>query len=405
MRAIGVGASDVGRKRENNEDAFLVDDALGLYVVSDGMGGHAAGEVASRKTVEAVRLHFEEQREVLGRFHEGELTDAEAAALVDGAVQRACRSVHHLATQSPRYAGMGATLTLLLIGAGKAAMAHVGDTRLYLLRDGKAHVLSTDHKLGEEMVKAGIMTRENLAKSPYRNALTRSIGNQERVKADTLVIDLLAGDRFVLCTDGLHDHLQVADDLSPYFEGEDLSRVAQALIAFSNTSGGHDNVTVVAIQIAATEDGDEHQAGDEAKRSLEVLGESFLFEGLSWKKLAHVFQIARVVETEAGQRLVSVGEEVTTLFLVQEGRLRFEQSGAPGRDLSQGQLFGERAILQRRRARGDLLVEEPGRVLVIDLEDLRALFQHRPWLGLMIVERLVRKLIGDLDTLEQIPRR
>jgi PPM family protein phosphatase len=294
---------------------------------------------------------------------------------------------------------MGATLTLLLVGADKAAMAHVGDTRLYLVRDGSAHVLSTDHKLGEEMVKAGILTREALVKSPYRNALTRSIGNQERVKADTLVVDVLAGDRFVLCTDGLHDHMQAADDLIPYLE-DDPSRTTQALIAFSNASGGHDNVTVITLQMEETDDEEGQHAGSDAELGLEALAGSFLFEDLSWKKLAHVLQIARVVETEAGQRLVSAGDEVTSLILVQEGRLRFERSGGGGRDLTSGLLFGERAIMQHRRARDDLVVEEAGRVQVIDLEDLRALLQRRPGLGLMILERLVRKFVGDLDALE-----
>lgn len=397
MKVDGRGATDPGRKRKNNEDAFLVDNELGLYAVSDGMGGHAAGEVASRKVIEAIRLHFDGEQEALDRFHAGDMNETEVVALVDAAVQRACRTVYHLATQSPRYAGMGATVTMLLVGAGKAAMAHVGDTRLYLSRGGTVHLLSTDHKLGAEMIKAGVMTAEDVAHSPYGNALTRSVGNQEAVKSDTVVLDVVPGDRFVLCSDGLSDYLPDAQDLGPYIAGTQAS-TPQSLIAFANASGGHDNTTVVIVEV---DEVDEEGVGTDTRTRVKTLRDCPLFEGLGMRTLAQILQIAQVVETKEGQVLARTDEEITSLVLSHEGRLRFERSDIPGLSRETIKLFGERAIMAHRRSKGDLIVAEAGRVLTINLEELRALMQHRPRIGLALLERFVRRLVKQVDALER----
>src|SRR5579884_2773636 len=244
-------ATDVGRVRDHNEDNFLVDKKLSLFVVADGMGGHAAGEVASAIAVRTVHEEIRREKELLDDYVNGatganKVTTKDVVALIEHAVQRACSKIHQEATNDPNKRGMGTTLSALLVLGHQGFIAHVGDSRIYLARGGRTQQVTEDHTVYNELIKRGKLTREQIEKVEKKNAITRAVGVYERVEADTLVIELIAGDQLVLASDGLHGYLETPDELEQPLSLEGDESV-KALVALANERGGKDNITVVVV--------------------------------------------------------------------------------------------------------------------------------------------------------------
>ncbi|MFL5445169.1 MAG: PP2C family protein-serine/threonine phosphatase, partial [Myxococcales bacterium] len=197
--------TDIGKKRKQNEDAFLADDALGLYVVADGMGGHAAGEVASAQAVQSIRDALAPCRPILERFAASPTVEVRESisSLMETAIQKACADVFDLSQADADRGGMGTTVVAMLIAGKTAVIGHVGDSRVYLYRKGRAHQLTEDHTIVQEQLKRGLISRAELATAENRNVITRAVGIQSSVPVDTLLTDLLPGDLYLLCSDGL----------------------------------------------------------------------------------------------------------------------------------------------------------------------------------------------------------
>jgi serine/threonine protein phosphatase PrpC len=231
---VAVGAiTDVGRVRSNNEDAFLVDGPL--FAVADGMGGGNAGEVASALALET-----------LGRVSgEGSVDLAEW-------VQRANRAVFDRSMSDRSTSGMGTTLTAVLAEGESLRLAHVGDSRAYLLRDGRLERLTEDHTRVARMVRDGMITEEQAAQHPQRNIITRGLGLADDVKVDQAQVEVRMGDRLLLCTDGLTAMVK-EDTLREILAGEpDPQEAARRLVEAANQAGGADNVTAVVLDVDAT---------------------------------------------------------------------------------------------------------------------------------------------------------
>lgn len=251
LSAVGAGATHAGKQRGRNEDCFLVDNELGLYLICDGMGGHAAGEVAAATAIETVASLLHQQQAEIERARGCEGGAQELRVMVEQAVQDACRVVHDLSRSRLDYLGMGCTLTLLLVSGPRAIMAHVGDTRLYLIREGQVRQLSTDHTMAGELARLGAISADQVKEHPYGHIITRAIGVQPSVEVDTLAVDVLPGDRYLLCSDGLSDYVEDLPWLGGLAEDPDLESIPETLIDFANASGGGDNITVVAVGIEA----------------------------------------------------------------------------------------------------------------------------------------------------------
>src|SRR3954467_3387018 len=214
-------ATDVGRLRDHNEDNYLVDKKLALFVVADGMGGHAAGEVASALAVRIIHEEIKAGRELIekhGQDGSEVRVEKEILALLESAVQRACARIHEEAKADANKRGMGTTLSALLIAGSHGFIAHVGDSRIYLLRDGRIQQVTEDHTVYNELVKRGKLTKDQIEKVAQKNAITRAVGVYERVEVDTLFIEVLPGDQFLLASDGLHGYINHTAELEPYFE-------------------------------------------------------------------------------------------------------------------------------------------------------------------------------------------
>ena len=237
-----AAATDVGLRREHNEDAFTIwspadpaeQDRYGkLMVVADGMGGSAAGEVASRTAIEAVVQHYSSN----------EVPEDQA---LPHALVAAHRAIYRMSRETPELAGMGTTCTAVAVRGSEVHFAHVGDSRAYLIRRGRIDQLTADHSLVAQLVQQQLMTAEQARVDPRRNVLTRSIGVGERIEVDagTLAGGLKSGDTLLLCSDGLHG-LVSDEELARHAGGRELEAECAALIELARQRGGHDNITVV----------------------------------------------------------------------------------------------------------------------------------------------------------------
>jgi protein phosphatase len=232
VRLVTGAATDVGRVRDGNEDAYLVDDAIGLVAVADGIGGHRAGEVASATAIEALRAAI-----TSGRTLREAIEDANTA-------------VFSKAQTDINLRGMGTTLTAGTLVAGNTVLlGHVGDSRAYLLRDGELRQVTVDHSLVEELVQEGKLTADEAAVHPQRSIITRSIGTDPVVDVDVYPVELAPGDRLVLCSDGLTDMVHTEDIGAIVRREDDPTRAASALVDAANQAGGVDNITVVVVAV------------------------------------------------------------------------------------------------------------------------------------------------------------
>jgi protein phosphatase len=249
LRRIGHGRTDLGRKRSSNEDAFFMDDELGLYVVADGMGGHAAGEVASREAVDT--LYGMVKRGVRGlRALTDPLSEADSRAacrLMEASVQAATYFVYSIAEIDREKSGMGTTISALLVLGHYAVTAQVGDSRIYRITNGNVEQLTEDHTLIAWQLKQGLITPQEAARSPHRNVITRAVGSREYVQVDTRCVPLASGMRFLLCSDGLHGYLKEEGIPAIVRLGGDAS--VERFVALANERGGKDNITVVLLEL------------------------------------------------------------------------------------------------------------------------------------------------------------
>jgi PPM family protein phosphatase len=229
-------ASDTGRRRRRNEDNYVV--APPLFAVADGMGGAQAGEVASK--LAAATLEGETGRSLHG------------VERVVALVQEANRRVYERASIDPTASGMGTTMTVALVEDETVAIGHVGDSRAYLVRDGRMEQLTDDHSLVNELMKSGKLSREEAEVHPQRSVITRAVGTDPDVQVDAFTIASEEGDVFLICSDGLTDMVEDEEILELVARHrDDLDRAVRSLVAAANRGGGEDNITAVAFRIAA----------------------------------------------------------------------------------------------------------------------------------------------------------
>ncbi|HNS98856.1 MAG TPA: protein phosphatase 2C domain-containing protein [Polyangiaceae bacterium] len=244
------GASDIGRFRKVNQDAYLRDDDLGLYVVADGMGGHAAGEVASLEAVDTLYGMIKRGLASMGDKLSSGITEDNARAacrLVEGAVQAATYMVFAMAELDREKSGMGTTISALLVLGNHAVIGQVGDSRVYQVRGGKAVQLTEDHTLIAWELKQGLITPEQAKHSPHKNIITRAVGNRDYVQVDTSLVELHPADRYLLCSDGLHGYLRTEE--IAHLCMSDGQSVVENLIHIANARGGKDNITAVLVEV------------------------------------------------------------------------------------------------------------------------------------------------------------
>jgi serine/threonine protein phosphatase PrpC len=249
MRITSCGITDVGVKRTNNEDNYLINDELALFVVCDGMGGHAGGEFASAiavNTVEEVLSNPDNAPEVVAVAEEGAIEVMRERLRY--AIRLAGKRIFEKANAEPEYRGMGTTCLVLLVDGPNAFVAHVGDSRGYLVRDGRIEQLTEDHSLVNERIRAGLLTPEQARHHKLKNIITRSLGYTEDVEIDIQVRAVRRGDKFLLCSDGLSNLVEPAE-LGETVRSMNPQDAARQLVQMACSRGGDDNVTAVITRV------------------------------------------------------------------------------------------------------------------------------------------------------------
>ena len=249
---IEIGArTDLGRVRKNNEDCYLIDSALQLFVLSDGMGGEAHGEVASNLAAQTVLTHCRqgENSRTTPIFGESRTDVTDRTNRLASAIHLANRKVFETAAANADQRGMGATVVAAWIDAQRLSLAHVGDSRAYLLRAGSMDQLTADHSLVAEKVRVGILTPQEADASELQSVLTRAVGTNGSVEVDTDEQALLVGDFLLLCSDGLTRMVTDPEIASTLLTSSTAQESADRLIDLANENGGEDNVTVVVLRV------------------------------------------------------------------------------------------------------------------------------------------------------------
>lgn len=404
--------TDVGRQREHNEDNFLVDPKLHLFVVADGMGGHAAGEVASQIAVHEICRALRDQRDVIERWERqgapGNLGPMrqELSALLERAVQTACSTVFRAAQEDPRKRGMATTTSALMLVGDRGFITHVGDSRIYLLRQGQVHQITEDHSLMNELVKRGKLKRDEIDASPYakyKNAVTRAVGAHETVEADSLDFDVLPGDQFLLCSDGMYSYFKESE-LPELMAGDDIGEIPRSMVAVANAGGGHDNITAVVVRVV---DKDTHEAAERATdlaNKVEVLQGTPLFKHLSYKEIIRVLNMTSVRELAPGETIISEGEAGEELFVILGGKVKLIKNGATIAHLPRGSFFGEMALVDRSPRSASAVAEDGTRVLILRRSDFYEIIRKEPalatrllWSFVQVLTERLRKTTADLS--------
>jgi len=240
-----IGAfTDKGKKREINEDDYYISDfdelGNGYCIIADGMGGHNAGEVASKIAIDVIR-------DCIDSKYSSDMSEQQIWDILNLSMEKANYAIYQKSMENEKYSGMGTTAIICLIHNKNAYIAHVGDSRAYLMRDGKMIQITTDHSMVEELINNGSITREEAANHPQKNVITRALGCEENIKIDTYTQKYSEKDILLICTDGLTNMLTCDEIIHVISECENIQHGVEKLVSLSNDKGGLDNITVVAL--------------------------------------------------------------------------------------------------------------------------------------------------------------
>ncbi len=246
MEIESYGKSDIGKHREIQEDSILISNELNLFIVADGMGGHNAGEIASKMAVEII---YEKMKEFLK-------TDIPLKDAIIKLIKIANAEIYERSIIEKDKNGMGTTVVLLFFYKGKYFIANIGDSRCYLLRNKKFTQLTEDHSYVYEQYKQGLLKKEEIEKSYYRNLITRAVGINDNVKTDIFIGDLEKNDLFLLCSDGLYSEVSEKDLKKIIIKKNSLKNKVETLIEKANLNGGNDNISVILVEVIDVQEED-----------------------------------------------------------------------------------------------------------------------------------------------------
>ncbi len=379
------GRSDVGIVRSNNEDSYLVDPQSKLFVVCDGVGGRAGGGEASRLAVEHIGQAIARNRRAVEDFGDGtgQVAKRDIALLLERALSEASRRIRHHALAHPELSGMATTAAALLVSGNQAFIGHVGDSRVYLIRNSVMHLLTEDHSLLNDMRRRGRTIDPSSMAAGYQEALTRALGVLDTARVDLLDLEILPTDRFLLCSDGVHG--VIGDELMQQIAIHgDAQSAADELIEAALQQGAPDNATVLVVDVV------DEVADDRAmrvRRRLEAIQSVTIFRYLPFPDLMRVAGIAQELSWPANTPFFREGEQGSSMYILLEGKVVVSKSEVELTTLQPGAHFGEMALIERARRSATVSARTDCAVLMIDRE---------AFYGLLAEEQTAVKLLWGL---------
>ncbi|MCA9539207.1 MAG: Stp1/IreP family PP2C-type Ser/Thr phosphatase [Myxococcales bacterium] len=377
METTALAHTHIGQVKPTNEDAWLIEPSLQLFMVADGMGGHAAGEVASAMAVDEVRRIIGAEEALLRRFAETGKGRGEILQLLEDAVRNAGRAIYDTAQADASKRGMGTTSSLLLLTPTRGFIAHVGDSRVYLIRQGEVFQLTEDHSLINEMIRRGRLKPEEAKRAPYKNAVTRAVGVYADVQVDTLDFEVATGDQFLLCSDGLTEHVDVLAEVVGVLDGKQPGGPAAALVDMANKRGGKDNITALVVRVeSGGQDARRVKGPHEISLKLNVLRHMPLFQHLTYVELVEVLNVSDVHTFGAGELVFDEGSLGEEMFVVLEGMVSIRKGNVELARLGPGGHFGEMAIMDKGPRSARVTAEQASRLIAVGRRPLFALMRR-----------------------------
>jgi serine/threonine protein phosphatase PrpC len=391
--------TDTGRSRDHNEDNYLVDRRLRLFVVCDGIGGHAAGEVASATAIRAIQESLDDALDMLSRSRlatGGAGRREELLGHLEDAVKLANQRVFRHATSPDVDRQMGTTCSLMMLAGGRAFVAHVGDSRIYRIRDDQGEQLTDDHSLRQEMIRRGQLDEGDTFNQT--DAITRAVGVEEDLQVDTFEVDVEAGDRFVLCSDGLSEYVTQASGVAELASVPDLRQVVHACIDHANRGGGKDNVTAIAVEARS---GDGVFDALQLDERLHAIGQARPFRDLSGRELQAIFHAGETVEVAPGETVVATDSEASTLRVVLAGGLLVDDHRGE-QQIDVGAAVGASWCLSDATAERRVQTGEDGATLFeLRRDELISLIAADTATGLKVLWNTSKSIAGELNRLRR----
>ncbi|HEY5962311.1 MAG TPA: cyclic nucleotide-binding domain-containing protein [Polyangiaceae bacterium] len=407
--------TDVGKQRDHNEDNYLVDKKLGLYVVCDGMGGHAAGEVASALAIRTFHEEMKKNFAIVEAYMAGKsapsssqddraaddrnskVTRRQVLELLETSVNHASGRVHAEAQKDAAKRGMGTTLVAILVVGQQAFVIWVGDSRIYFLREGVLEQLTEDHTVYNELLKRKRLPREEIEKLPQKNAITRAIGVYEHTEPDTLIVDLVAGDRFLLCSDGLSGYFEEdVEDLGRMMSQPDEAAAVKTMIDSANHRGGKDNITAVLVCYGDSSKRDESRAR-RVQLKREILARMSLFRALNDREILRLLQVVEVVAFKDEDIVIREGDRGEELFIVLTGSVKVKRGETLLATLGPGDHFGEMALVRSQPRSATVVSDLDSELMVVRRSDFFEILRSEHQLAVKLLWQFLTVLGDRLD--------
>ncbi len=406
LKLSHAGRTDVGIVRQKNEDAYLIDDGANLFVVCDGVGGRTGGEAASRIGSEWIGRRIHERKDLLNSFGEpgARITRREIGQMLENAISEASGQIRDHATANPELSGMATTAASLLIAGDHAFIAHVGDSRVYLCRHKTLHLLTEDHSLLNDLKRRGRDPDRSHLGAAYQGALTRALGVLNTARVDLLDLEVLPGDRFVICSDGVHGVVgdTSMQSIAPHGSAKEA---AYTFVDMALQNGAPDNATVIVVDVIqeAAEDRVER-----VRRRLEALQAISMFRYLPYPDLIRVAGIAVETRFPAGSTILHENDMGESLYVILEGDAKVLKSEVVIAELGAGAHFGEMSLIERAPRSAAIQAHSDLIALVIEREPFFSLLREEVtavkllWGMVRMLNARLRSTSDELTTMKAI---
>lgn len=399
MKVSHSALTDVGRKRKHNEDAFALAEDVKLFIVCDGMGGAEAGEVASATTTSFLIKYIQDKKRLLDEYQESPNSENKNKVIniLKTAVASASQHVWNMAQKDSSKRGMGTTLVLTLFCGPDVFVAHVGDSRVYLWRQGEVHQLTEDHSLLNELVKAGQLTKEEAAVDPRSNVITRAIGPNDYVEADILTMEIMKNDTFLLCSDGLCGYFE-GTDITRFFKKENLDELTKNFINYANLKGGKDNITSMVVKVdELVRSTSENSRVD---KKIAILLKIPLFKRLTYLQIVQMLEMITVKEYSPKQTIVKQNDLGQEMYILLTGEVVVLKEEKVITKLVRGQFFGEMSLLDQAPRSATIAASQQTMCMIIRRGPLFELFAREPRIAIKIMWAFLQNFNRRLRTID-----
>lgn len=387
--------TDVGAVRTRNEDNLLVDPNVQLFVVCDGVGGRAGGAEASQIAVNSIGAAVAKHKKEIEEFSEGigQTARRDVALFLERAISDASRTIRHHALANTELSGMATTAAALLVAGNQAFVAHVGDSRVYLVRANSLHLLTEDHSLLNDMRRRGRAIDASSMAAGYQEALTRALGVLDTARVDLLDLEVLPADRFVICSDGVHG--VVGEELMQQLVVQGAPQLAaDELIEAALQKGAPDNATAIVVDVL---DDSAQDRAIRVRRRLEAIQAVTIFRYLPFADLMRVAGIARELRWPAGSPFFREADAGDSMYILLSGQVAVAKNGIELSVLQPGAHFGEMALIERAPRSATVTASTDCEVLVIEREGFYGLLSEEHT-AVKLLWGLVRMLNARLRT-------